>query len=724
MSTYPYLSPWLQCLSKLAPPRGLIHVGAGGGAAPYPFADVPRLLVVDADAQQCALLQTQLEGHGDCQVISTVVTDQIGAADFFTLSQSLESGLCPSDTLQALWPNIKALHTEALPSTSLQALLSQAPNEPTGYNWAVIDCLPANAVIEGAGTLIAGWDVVLVRAFKSAPWDASLSVQAMCLPAIQQQLASHGLEFVSFEEENHPQMVRALFVRNPSHQFAKEKERLTAALEAEMQISKERNAALLALQTLHDSLILEKLNLITTIEEQTSAKEQLVIQLDAEISAKNETLVECRTLAQKSAETYAQRFQLTQDNEKLLADNAALVTARDHHAKLVAESQATAAQMQVRLDELAQERDQCGLQRDNEAKAEAMAQRDQVTADNATLVAARDHQAKLAADLQAAVTQMQARLDELTQERDQCGLQRNSEVQARAEATTQRDQFAADNAALGAARDHQAKLAAELQATVTQMQVQLDELAQERDQCVLQRDSAVKARADVTAERDQVAADNAALVAARGHQAKLEAELQATVTQMQVRLDELTQERDQCGLQRDSEFQARTEVTVQRDKFAADNDAQVAATDHQTMLAAELQATLTHMKAQLEALAQERSTLIVARDELAKERDRIAIHLDEEVNAKTEALAHLAQTAQEKAALFATLDEQTVLIAERQTALVAQQRDLASKQQRLQQLETENQEQAVRQQMLQEELIKAEAQIELIKDLLLREPGF
>ena len=37
--------------------------------------------------------------------------------------------------------------------------------------------------------------------------------------------------------------------------------------------------------------------------------------------------------------------------------------------------------------------------------------------------------------------------------------------------------------------------------------------------------------------------------------------------------------------------------------------------------------------------------------------------------------------------------------------------------------ELENQELQHRQQLLQDELVKAEAQIELIKDLLLREPG-
>jgi hypothetical protein len=44
-------------------------------------------------------------------------------------------------------------------------------------------------------------------------------------------------------------------------------------------------------------------------------------------------------------------------------------------------------------------------------------------------------------------------------------------------------------------------------------------------------------------------------------------------------------------------------------------------------------------------------------------------------------------------------------------------------QQRLQQQESDNLESSHRQQLMHEELVRAEAQIDLIKDLLLREPG-
>jgi hypothetical protein len=44
-------------------------------------------------------------------------------------------------------------------------------------------------------------------------------------------------------------------------------------------------------------------------------------------------------------------------------------------------------------------------------------------------------------------------------------------------------------------------------------------------------------------------------------------------------------------------------------------------------------------------------------------------------------------------------------------------------QQRLQQIEGHNAELATRQTLFQDEMVRAEAQIDLIKDVLLREPG-
>lgn len=487
MNTYPYLAPWLQCLQQLTPPRGLVHIGAGASGGQYPYAAMPSLLVLEADNQHHARLQAQLQDRANCQVRQTVVAGQSGTADFYTLSQTNESGLCPATALQGLWPNIKTLRTETLPCSTLQTLLTQAPGGAGAYNWAVIDCLPAHQIIAGAGDLINYWDVMTLRAFKD---NTDIDTQGMCLPALRQQLAAFGLEFVSFEEENHPQMVRALFVRNPAQQVTKD------------------NAALTALQAKHDSLAQENAKLIAGSADLTRARDQLSTQKDAEAKAKAEALAQC-----------------------------------DAEAK---------------------------------AKAGALAQRDALAKEKAALTAARDEQAKTATDRQTALTALQARHDILAQEKAK---------------------IIADSAELTRARD--------------QLSIQKEAESKAKAEALAQRDSEAKARAEVIAQRDA--------------EAKAKA--------------------DAIG-QRDAEAKARLDAITQRDALAKD-----------------------------------------------------------------------------KAALIAARDEEARLAAGRQTALVNQQKNAADKLQRLQELEADNQEYAARQQMLQEELIKAEAQIDLIKDLLLREPG-
>ncbi len=89
MTAFPYLAPWLQCLLRLAPPRGLVHVGAGGGSAlHYPFANMPRLLAVEAEAAHHSSLQAQLQNHAHCQVVQAVVASQAGIANYYSQSQS------------------------------------------------------------------------------------------------------------------------------------------------------------------------------------------------------------------------------------------------------------------------------------------------------------------------------------------------------------------------------------------------------------------------------------------------------------------------------------------------------------------------------------------------------------------------------------------------------------------------------------------------------------
>jgi len=270
-------------------------------------------------------------------------------------------------------------------------------------------------------------------------------------------------------------------------------------------------------------------------------------------------------------------------------------------------------------------------------------------------------------------------------------------------------QAATREAELQTQLSEQSSALAEQTRLATERQVQLDQLTQEK--------------AELTAARDALAKDKTALTQARDEQAKL-------ATERQAQLDQLTQE--------------KAELATARDTLAKDKTALTQARDEQAKLATERQA-------QLDQLGKEKAELTAARDTLAKDKTALAQARDEQAKLATERQAQLDQLSQEKAELTAARDslakdktaltqardEQAKLVTERQTQLdkITTERDQLQKslnenkkalegaKQQIQQLEEEASESLHRQQLLHEELIKAEAQIELIKDLLLREPG-
>lgn len=143
------------------------------------------------------------------------------------------------------------------------------------------------------------------------------------------------------------------------------------------------------------------------------------------------------------------------------------------------------------------------------------------------------------------------------------------------------------------------------------------------------------------------------------------------------------------------------------------------------------------LKAQLEHVAR-------VRDEQAELAARYLTEIEQLKESRTKVAEEaessrkqLEVTTSELCKIRMTLDQQTRLVAEH-VAYIAQlekikaeadkiaterQQQLEKAQTRVQQLESELNETAARQRLFQEEMVKAEGQIELIKDLLLREPG-
>jgi len=264
-------------------------------------------------------------------------------------------------------------------------------------------------------------------------------------------------------------------------------------------------------------------------------------------------------------------------------------------------------------------------------------------------------------------------------------------------------------AALVTARDNQSRLAAERQTQLEQVQKALEErqhqaedlankqtvLAQENIDLTKQLEQGQKIVADCKEEMIALAGEKAALVQ---EQANLNGQLtqaRKALTEHQGQVKALTAEKAALAGE-------KTELTEQL------TQARKALTEHQGQVKA-----LTAEKA---ALAGEKTELT---EQLTQARKALTEHQGQ-VKALT---AEKATLVQERTDLTMQLEQAQKTAADHKSNLDAVQQQTSKDKKQIQQLQAQNSETAQRQQLFQEELIKAEAQIELIKDLLLREPG-
>jgi len=159
--------------------------------------------------------------------------------------------------------------------------------------------------------------------------------------------------------------------------------------------------------------------------------------------------------------------------------------------------------------------------------------------------------------------------------------------------------------------------------------------------------------------------------------------------------------------------------------------------EQQTVLVTNQQAKLATLTQASDELQQERAALIVRREELEKQIHSLTQARDEQARVAADSQVQIADLV----AAGKALEQKNSTMAEQRTALENQvrtltlrhdehaklaaerQRQLAELQQQMEKKQSADAEVSARQQMLHEEVVRAEAQIDLIKDILLREPG-
>lgn len=284
-------------LQKLMPPQILIHAGAGSGQGEmhiwhdWPLAEA---WLIDADSER--LEWTTRDGttrpgwHCRCAVLDAVVQP----TTFYRASNPDEAGLLPPGQLQSIWPNLQTVATEQRESQRLDMVLAESS---AGFadTWILIDCLPALPLLMGAGSWLEHCDVIWLRTLLK-PIDGIDTAAA--LPALEEFLAPIGFRCAEIFESNHPAIGHALFVRDWKNVLLPRIAELSIAVQ-ESQVAIRDGAstlqALTEIQQLYVSLNEKSI-------EQSHRTEELREALDLQTRIASENEVAARRLAATNAE--------------------------------------------------------------------------------------------------------------------------------------------------------------------------------------------------------------------------------------------------------------------------------------------------------------------------------------------------------------------------------------------------------------------------------------
>jgi hypothetical protein len=253
----PAIAHWLQALRQIAAPQGLLHVGAGrvDPAATNPlhavYAQAPVVVAIEADEARAAELKAAFAAHPHVRVQHALVAPQAGRRKMLRASLDEESGLCPPEQLRGVWPRLQQLHDEDVDAMGIADSWQVAtpaagrPNVDAAQpNWLFVDCLPAMELLQAAPDLLAGADVVVARAVDAARLaDKAAMPDELGLARLQKLLGQHGLQLLGVEEENHPALVLAVFVRNMRRQLTQQRQELDG-LQAQLKASDAQRGAL------------------------------------------------------------------------------------------------------------------------------------------------------------------------------------------------------------------------------------------------------------------------------------------------------------------------------------------------------------------------------------------------------------------------------------------------------------------------------------------------
>jgi hypothetical protein len=341
------------------------------------------------------------------------------------------------------------------------------------------------------------------------------------------------------------------------------------------------------------------------------------------------------------------------------------------------------------------------------------------------------------------VSQLQAQIATLIEDKVTLVAENESIVRDRAAQVIRYGELQSEVNVLVTARSEQLELIGNWQAQVLQVSQARDENAQIANLCQVQVEAKNQEIATLHDENANLVHDRSALAVRYG---ELQSEFNVLAdecnkqtqiaNQRQVQVDALLQDKSGLLDQQNGLYGKLAVLAAahdQQDRLVADQQAQIQALalarEEQTQIATRCQSQLDIVSQENAKLGEDIAALVAARDEQIQLSSAYQSQLDIARQENTQLAANIA-------AFAAARDEQTALAADRQAHIeqMIQAQNLVSattqnleagikeKDAHLAKLTAELTEMAYRQLQLTEEIVRAEAQIDLIKDVLLREP--
>ncbi len=311
-------------LNVLFPADAIIHIGAGEGFGPLNFWHNWKLeLAIAIDAQDNRLKRLRLKNQNIASFlpISRVVADKEQKVIFYLSSNPDHAGLVASDHLKHLWPNLRDVETFSQEAIILDSFIGNVLSKRL---WLVIECFGATDILAGGDEIISYCHVVFSRVIINQ--NKTKDFHSSSLIAVDEYMNKNGFIRVKTIPCRHPDIADAVYVRD-------------LALDIKV-VTKKYEESNLIIQSKEDEIADIKSNhqnCINTIEKKFSDHQELLneLQRDRDVLHEEVTRInsEYKELAKNSQ---IQIKTLTQD--------------RDSQKNLVNEKQKTIKNLQMELE--------------------------------------------------------------------------------------------------------------------------------------------------------------------------------------------------------------------------------------------------------------------------------------------------------------------------------------------------------------------------------------